>query len=203
MSLLIAPGIVGQSILIICQLWLLLLPIAWLFWVERKPVNISKPKQRDWITGVVIGLLMFCVILAAYSLFLSHWINVADVREKIQKIANINQDTFKFGGFYFIFVNALIEEYFWRWFIFSRCEEVVPGKVAVLFSALFFMVHHTIGLAVLTNWRVALVGSLAVFVAGALWSEYFRRHRSIWSNYFSHAIADLALHFVAWQVFFA
>ena len=98
--------------------------------------------------------------------------------------------------------SSLIEEYFWRWFVYSRCEKLVSGKIAVFLTALFFTLHHTIGLTAFTDWRTALVGSLAVLIAGIIWSEYYRRYRSIWSNYFSHAIADLALHIVAWQVFF-
>ncbi|MBD2420793.1 CPBP family intramembrane metalloprotease [Anabaena cylindrica FACHB-243] len=202
MSLLIAPGIIGQTILVMCQLWLLFLPVAWLLWVERKPLKISKPTRYDWLIGLALGLLMFGIILATYWFFLRDWINVNDVRNKLQKVGNINQLFFKLGGAYFILINALIEEYFWRWFVYSRCEELVSGRTAVFLAALFFTIHHTIGLAVFTDWRMVLLGSLFVFVAGVVWSECYRRYRSIWSNYFSHLIADLALHIVAWQIFF-
>jgi hypothetical protein len=40
------------------------------------------------------------------------------------------------------------------------------------------------------------------FVAGLVWAEYYRNYRSIWSNYFSHMMADLALYIAAWHVFF-
>lgn len=100
-------------------------------------------------------------------------------------------------GVYFILINALIEEYFWRWFIYRQCEVLLSQSTAVFFSALLFTIHHTIGLIILTNGFVTVLDTLAVFIAGVVWSEYYRRYRSIWSNYFSHAIADLALHVVA------
>jgi hypothetical protein len=202
MSLLIAPGAIGQTILVICQIWLLFLPIAWLLWVERKPLKFPKFRKYDWITGIAIGLIMFCITLTIYWLFLRHWLNIADARNALQRIGNINKLSFQLGGIYFLLINSLIEEYFWRWFIYSRCEELVTGKTAVFLAALFFTLHHVICLAAFTDWRVVVVGSLAVFGAGVVWSEYYRRYRSIWSNYFSHAIADLAIHIVAWQVFF-
>ncbi len=202
MSLLIAPGIIGQTVLVICQIWLLLLPIIWQLKIEDKPLQISKPKQFDWITGVIIGLLMFIIILAIYWLLLRHWIDVSLVRDRLEKIANVDRQTFKLGAAYFILINALIEEYFWRWFIYSRYEKLVSSQLAVFLTAFCFTLHHTIALAIFTDWRIALISSLAVFIAGIVWSEYYRRYRSIWSNYFSHAIADLALHMVAWQVFF-
>ena len=202
MALVIAPGMVGQTVLVICQIWLLLLPIIWLLKVEDKPLQISKPTQFDWITGVIIGLLIFAIILTIYWLLLQHWIDVNLVRKRLERVVKIDRQTFKLGAAYFILINALIEEYFWRWFIYSRCEKLVSSQLAVFLTSLFFTLHHTIALAVFTDWRITSIGSLAVFIAGIIWSEYYRRYRSIWSNYFSHAIADLALHIVAWQVFF-
>lgn len=101
------------------------------------------------------------------------------------------------GGVYFILINAFIEEYFWRWFIYRQREVLVSQSIAVFLAALLFTIHHTLGLIILTNWFVTVLGTLAVFIAGVVWSEYYRRYRSIWSNYFSHVIADLALHVVA------
>ena len=200
--LLLFPGLAGKTVLIICQIWLLILPIIWLVKIEQKSIEISPPKRFDWIAGIIIGLLMFGIILAVYWLLLRQWIDVDFVRAKLKQVGNLDRQAFVFGGAYFILINALIEEYFWRWFIYSRCEDLVSSKIAVFLSAVFFTLHHTIGLIVFTNLRVTLVGTIAVFVAGVLWSEYYRRYRSIWGNYFSHAIADLALHIVAWQVFF-
>ena len=201
-SLWILPGIAGKVILVLCQIWLLFVPIIWLLKIERKLIEIPKPKFFDLITGVTVGILMFCLILSIYWLYLRSWIDVNLVREKLAKFSDLDRQAFVVSGVYFILINALIEEYFWRWFVYSRCEELKSGKAAVVISALFFTLHHTIGLATFTNWRVALIGSLAVFIAGIIWSEYYRRYRSIWSNYFSHAIADLALYIVAWQVLF-
>jgi uncharacterized protein len=202
LTLLIAPGVIGQSILVIIQIWLLVLPVAWLRWVEHKPISISKPTRQDGMIGIILGLLMFVAILGAYWFLLRHWINVTDVRNTFQNVSNINQLTFQISGVYITLINALIEEYFWRWFVFSRCEEIVSGRMAVVLSALFFTLHHTIGLAVFTDWRTTILGTLGVFVAGAIWSECYRRYRSVWGNYISHAIADMALHIATWQILF-
>lgn len=58
-ALFIAPGTIGQSMLIICQIWLFFVPIIWLLKIEHRPLKIYQPDQFNWITGVVIGLLMF------------------------------------------------------------------------------------------------------------------------------------------------
>ncbi|MEM9947776.1 MAG: type II CAAX endopeptidase family protein [Cyanobacteria bacterium P01_D01_bin.36] len=201
--LLFPSGTAGQIILALCQLWLLSVPVVWLCQVERGPFQVSKPKRVDFVMGGIVGLLMFFIILAAYELLLKHWIDSSSVQDVLAQVGGFTPVTFWLGGIYFSFVNALIEEYFWRWFVFSRCEELLPTKAAVAVSALFFTLHHTIGLAAFAvGWRVVVVGSLAVFVAGVVWSVTYQQFRSVWGSYVSHAIADIALHIVAWQVFF-
>jgi uncharacterized protein len=202
-SLALLPGtLLGQAILVFWHLWVVVFPVIWWVGIEGKPISIVPPKRFDWLTGSVIGLLLFGVILAAYWLFLRHWIDVVSLRQRLQSIADITPLSFQVGGVYFTLINALIEEYFWRWFIYSRLREVVSDIWAVVVSAVFFTMHHTISLAVFTDWRVTVVGTLAVFAAGVIWAEYYRRYRSVWSNYLSHAMADLALHIAAWQIFF-
>jgi uncharacterized protein len=202
-ALLILPGtLLGQAILVICHLWVIVLPLVWWVGVEGRPIVISPPRRFDWLTGGVIGVLMFGVILGTYGFFLRHWIDVGSLRQKVWSIADITPLSFQMGGVYFTLINALIEEYFWRWFIYSRCREIVSDRLAVVLSAGFFTIHHTISLAIFTDWRTTMVGTLAVFAAGVIWAEYYRRYRSVWSNYLSHAMADLALHIAAWQIFF-
>ena len=74
MFLWITPGVVGQTVLIFCQLWLLCLPIIWLLKSDRQPIEIeiSRPQKRDWVQGVAIGLVMFALILAIYWLCLQY-----------------------------------------------------------------------------------------------------------------------------------
>lgn len=203
LSLWIAPGPLGQGVLLICQLGVWLFPIAWLIGIEHQWPKISGPRRSDWLTGIVLGLLMAGTIWTIYGLFLRDWIDVDGLRSQLEILGKITPEGFLLGCAYFAFVNALIEEYFWRWFIYSRCEEVVSSRIAIILSALFFTTHHTISLARFTDWPVVFVGSLAVFIAGVIWSAYYRRDRSLWSNYFSHAIADLAIHAIAWELLIA
>ncbi|MBW4518953.1 MAG: CPBP family intramembrane metalloprotease [Scytolyngbya sp. HA4215-MV1] len=202
MSLLIAPGVSGQIGLIICQMWLLVLPIAWLLGVDQQPLRIPKPKRRDWITGIVVGLLMFSIILVIYWLFAKQWINQAEVLNQVKQVGLISQPIFLMGCIYFALINSLIEEYIWRWFVYRRCEELISARGAVFLTAGFFTVHHIIVLIFYTDWKIVVLGTLAVFVAGLVWSESYRRYRSIWSSYVSHSMAGLAIYIAAWQILF-
>ncbi|HAA29270.1 MAG TPA: CPBP family intramembrane metalloprotease [Cyanobacteria bacterium UBA8553] len=198
-----APGSLGQIASLLCQIWLLVLPLAWFFWVDRGKLSISLPKRRELLAGTVLGVLMFGIILGAYWLFGQHWIDVKDIRNKAQQVGINSPIIYLVGAMYWTFINSLFEEYIWRWFVYSKCEVLIPGKGAVLLCGLLFTLHHIINLVAYTdNWLVVVLASLGVFLAGAVWSWCYLMYRSIWPSYFSHILADLALAIVSWQLLF-
>jgi membrane protease YdiL (CAAX protease family) len=80
----------------------------------------------------------------------------------------------------------------------------VSGGWAIALAALCFTLHHVISLFGFTgNWGITVLGSIGVFVAGAIWSGCYLRYQSLWICYISHAWADLAIAIVAWQILFA
>ena len=202
-SLFIAPGTIGTIASVLCGLWLLGLPIAWSFWGDRYQLHLSLPKYQELLVGTVLGLLMFGIILGTYWLFGQEWIDVADAKSKVQQMGLNNPIFFLIVQAYFVLINSFIEEFIWRWFVYKKCEILIPGKAAIFLSALFFTLHHIIVLAAYIDWRGVIIGSLAVFAAGAIWSWYYLTYRSLWASYISHAIADLALSIIAWQTLFS
>jgi membrane protease YdiL (CAAX protease family) len=203
MSHVIAPGTVGQTVLFLTKIWMLVLPLVWLVGVDKNTVQIPLPKRRDLMAGVVLGSLMFVVILAAYWFLGRQWINPSEVRSQAQRIGVLTPTIYLAGVVFWTLINSLLEEYVWRWFVFRKCEMIVSGIAAVLLSALFFTLHHILELAVnVGDWRVVVLGSLAVFSAGAIWSGCYWVYRSIWTCYVSHVLADLAIAIVGWQILF-
>ncbi|MFM9264269.1 CPBP family intramembrane glutamic endopeptidase [Tychonema sp. BBK16] len=203
MSLFIARGTIGTIVSVLCGLWLLFLPIAWSVLRDRTQLHLSLPKYQELLVGMVLGLFMFGIILGTYALFGQAWIDAADAKSKVQQMGLSNPAIFWIVQAYFVLINSLIEEFIWRWFVYKKCEILIPGKAAIFLSALFFTLHHIIVLAAYTDWRGVILGSLAVFAAGAIWSWCYLTYRSLWASYISHAIADLALSIIAWRTLFS
>lgn len=203
MSLFIAPGVVGTTASVLCGIWLLGLPVAWSVLGDRHQLHLSLPKYQELLAGTVLGLLMFGIILGTYWLFGQQWIDAVDAKQKVQQMGLSNPIFFLIVQAYFVLINSLIEEFIWRWFVYKKCEIVIFGKPAIFLSALFFTLHHVIVLAAYTDWRGVILGSLAVFAAGAIWSWCYLTYRSLWASYLSHAIADLALSIIAWKTLFS
>ena len=131
------------------------------------------------------------------------WIEPAETRAKAQQVGITAAWIFWVGAAYWTFLNALIEEYIWRGFVYRHCETLISGMGAVLLSALFFTFHHTIALAgYIQDWRVVLLGTVGVFGAGAIWSSCCLKYRSLWPSYLSHMLADAAIALVGWHILF-
>jgi hypothetical protein len=103
---------------------------------------------------------------------------------------------------YIVLVNSLLEEYVWRWFVYSRCEQLVGPAAGVVLSALCFTAHHVVVFAVQMDPLPAALASLGVFLAGLAWSVCYRVFRSIWPAYLSHALADVAGLWIGWRILY-
>ena len=151
--------------------------------------------------GLLLGVVIGGGILAAYFLFGKATIDPEPVRELAAKNRLSERSVYLLFVSYTILVNALLEEYVWRWFVFSKCEIIVSSAAAVVLSAAFFTLHHVIALAAYFGIAVTVAGSVGVFAGGVIWSWCYQRYRSIWPGYLSHAIVDAAIFLIgAWLI---
>ncbi len=193
----------GQIIFGAAKLWVVLLPLGWLVLVEKGRPAIPRPSARGMPAAVLAGVVIVAVIAAAYWLLGLPWIDAALVRERAIKIGLGHPAVYLLGALYWCTINSLLEEYVWRWFVFTRCEALMPRGLAVLSSALFFTLHHVVALAVYFDARVTVLGSVGVFAGGAIWSWLYLRYRNIWAAYVCHVFADVPIFVIGWKLIVA
>jgi uncharacterized protein len=192
------PGPIGRTISVLSYVWMLVFPWWWTRRVEGRSLTIRRPQRAELVAGLVLGGAMFAVIVGAYSWVGHTWLDAAFIRKTAATIKLTSYSTFLLFGFYFTFVNSLVEEYFWRWFIDRQCRILLTKYPATLLSAALFTFHHVLILKFYApDGRVVILGSLGVFVAGLIWSICARQTKSLWVSYLSHLLADAALHLVA------
>ena len=146
---------------------------------------------------------MAAAIIAGYFALGRHLIDARHVQEMAQQNGIGTRARFLAGAAYWIMVNSVLEEYVYRWFVFRKCEQLAPPPVAVALSALCFTIHHVLALRLQFEWSVTILASAGIFVGGAVWSWMYLRFRSIWPGYLSHAIVDVAVFALGWQIIVA
>lgn len=99
-------------------------------------------------------------------------------------------------------VHALLEEYYWRWFVFGRLRQRLSVVLSHLLAAVAFASHHVVitGVYFGFGWGV-LLGAM-VGVGGAMWSLLYQRHGTVLGAWISHIGADLAILSVGHQLLF-
>jgi len=202
-ALYLMPGTaIGQAVWSLSKLWLLAVPLAYLLLIERGRPSWSPPKHGGLLVGTLTGVVIFAAIIGAYYTFGYRWIDAEKVGALAKEAGIASPLILLAGAVYWSTVNAALEEYVWRWFVFRRFEDFTPTRVAILLAALAFTFHHLLVLANYFDWRITVLGSVGVGVGGLTWSWLYARYRSVWPAYISHAFADVAIMIVAYQLIF-
>lgn len=206
-GLVFPKGAVGQGLYAAAKVWIVLFPLFWLLAVERGRLSWSPPKRGGLGVGALLGAAIAGIIFAGYCFLGRPLIDPDRVKALAAERGLADKALFIPMSVYWIFVNSLIEEYVWRWFVFTRCRKVAAHLgasvwFAVAASALFFTLHHVVAMRALFDWRVTALGCSGVFVGGMAWSWLYGRYRSIWPPYVSHLLADVPIFIIGWHLIF-
>ena len=102
-------------------------------------------------------------------------------------------------------VHSLMEEYYWRWFVFRELKGLLAPGAAIALSSLAFMAHHVIILWIYLPGRflTAVVPfSLCVALGGAAWAWLYERSGTLYTPWLSHLLVDVAILAVGYEMVF-
>jgi membrane protease YdiL (CAAX protease family) len=195
-------GTLGLSLLVATKFWIVAFPLFWTALVERRPLGVNPPTKSGTKLGLATGLAGAVLVVLLFQFVLRERIDPARIREMARANHLLTPLAYGAVAVYICTLNALLEEYVWRWFVLGQFERLLPRRAAVAASALAFTAHHTLILATQFGAEMAVIGSIAVFVAGVTWSAIYARTRSIWSSWASHALIDVAVFWAGWKILF-
>ena len=194
-------GIIGAFVFIFTKLWMFGLPAYWYLKVEGGERSFSIPQNGGWKVSTLLGIGMIVVIGVAYFFLGDLMLRGDDLHEILEPFGLTVPWKLAIGILFWIFINSVLEEYVFRWFITSKLEQLVGGKwLPILLSAGIFTLHHTIALAFFIDPLGNALASLGVFIGGIIFTWIYIQNRSIWVAWGAHALADVAIFAIAWQL---
>ena len=194
-------GIIAAFVFVFTKLWMFGLPALWYLNVEGGERSYSMPREGGWTISVLLGMGMIFVIAIAYFLLGDFVLRSEDLHEILEPFGLTVPWKLAIGILFWIFINSVLEEYVFRWFITSKLEQILGGKWRpILLSAGIFTLHHTIALAFFIDPLGNALASLGVFIGGVIFSWIYVQYRSIWVAWVAHALADVAIFAIAWQL---
>ena len=181
-------------------------PAFWFFWVLRGKL------RWDWVgskgIGVVIGfgagVLLAMLVLYFYWLKPSGYLQGLEL-QVIEKVKDLGLDSvgkYAAAGLFYALAHSLLEEYYWRWFVFGQLQTRIGVSAGILVSSLGFMAHHIILLATFLGWDspLAYLFACGVAIGGAVWAWIYSWSRSLLGPWLSHMLIDAAIFLIGFDL---
>ena len=181
-------------------------PLVWVVLIQRQKLRLARPSMAGTADGLALGGAVLLGMLLLYFCWLrpAGYLAAATVSIKAKSMA-LGMDSparFILGAVLLSSIHSLLEEYYWRWFLFGGLRRFMPLAAAVILSSLAFTAHHVILLAIyFGEWSLATIFfSLCVAVGGAAWAWIYHRSRSLLGPWLSHLLIDAGIFIVGYDL---
>jgi len=184
-------------------------PVIYVGLTEPRSLRPSWPGWRGLRFGLLFGLIVGGAALALYFFVLKDTKYLRDAPDKIfAKLHESGYDTL--GGYiavacFLSIFHSLLEEYYWRWFVFGWLKRYLRVWIALVLASLGFMAHHVIVLAVffpgVQKFFTAVVPlSLGIAIGGGVWCWIYQRTGSLYASWVSHMLIDAAVMVIGYDM---
>ncbi len=175
--------------------------------VVIKHRGVIKPRQRlrSLPLGLLTGASIGGAVLIAYAFtpvgaYAQEFTEV--VRGRLTVMGVGAPHTYIVYCMFLAVIHSLIEEVYWRWFVFSQLTRCFPAWVCYVAASLAFSGHHYVALGCYFSAKGAFIFGTFVGVGGAIWCWLLRRQGTVLGAWLSHAIVDMAIFAVGYDLLF-
>jgi len=190
---------IGKVIWAVAKLWLILLPVVWLLYIDRGKLSWSPTTTKGIFAGLLWSIPVSAAILGVYWFAKDSLLN-PEAKEMINELGISSPAQFLIFASAMSLGNSLMEEYVWRWFVFTKFKVLVGVWPAIILSAVFFTLHHVVIMWNFGSMELIIVGSLGLCIGGIVWGWLYQKYNSIWPGWICHVAADTAIMWITWTI---
>ena len=142
-----------------------------------------------------LGAVVYGLILGGYFL-LKDFIDFSGIVDSLSSGAGVTKENFLFVSLYISFINSLLEEFFFRGFLFTNLKRSAGRGFAYGFSASLFAVYHV---AMMIGWFHPAITLLLIagLVAGGMLFNFLNEKKGhILTSWLVHMFANFAINTV-------
>lgn len=183
--------------------WLLFVGVPVLYLTKFRDRNMLpslKPDRNKLFLAFGLGLVVYGFILGGYFIFRSIF-DFSNIVGDLEKGEGINRSNFIYVAIYISFINSLLEEFFFRIFIYFHLKQWIGQKYAMFLSAITFSLYHV---AILDSWFSPFFTALLIFgllVAGYIFIWINEKTESVYSSWIIHMFANFATNTIGLLLF--
>lgn len=166
-------------------------------------VELKPPQSLSFaiLMGLAVSGLMFAIYRYAFPAEV-----LANLQtELVDRVTGFSVDSWqKFLGLsvFYALVHSLLEEYYFRWFVFGQLRHVTRLGPAILISGLAFMGHHVIVLGHYFGGLspITLFLSFSIAIGGMIWAWQYEKSKSLIGPWISHLLVDAGIFAIGYAV---
>lgn len=180
-----------------------------IYWLAFAPSDLRprRPTTGGLGIGVAFGLAVgLAIVFLAAELGVT---TLADtpprVRQKVAEFGVATPARFAALATFLSVIHSLLEEYYWRWFVFGRLRRLTGFFIAATLSSLAFTAHHVFVLNEYLPgrfWSATVPFSLAIAVGGFVWCWVYHRTGSLLGPWVSHFLVDAGIMIAGYRMLF-
>lgn len=164
-------------------------------------LRLIKLKNKNEVKRtIVIGFGIYVGIILTY-LVLSTFIDLEVIKEILENNLKVNKSNFIFVAIYISFINSLIEEFFFRGYLFLGLLKDKGRVYAYTYSALLFSIYHVGIMGGWFNPSIFVLALIGLFIGGLIFNFINERNNNIVSSYMVHMMANLAINTIGLIMF--
>lgn len=185
------PGYALKSVIKICLF--LLVPLVYSF-INKEAIvkSVFKFDKKQFLISLLLGIALYGIILGAYFA-VRPFFDFSGIVDSLSSTAGVTKENFLFVALYISFINSLLEEFFFRGFVFVNLKNSSTRVLAYVISSVCFSLYHV---AMMIGWfNIGLFALVVVALAagGAIFNLLNEKHGSIYTSWFVHMFANFAI----------
>jgi len=182
------------------------LPIVWVWLVQRERQWPRWPSPWSVAVGIGFGLIVAAAMQAIYSAVPQVFdAPGAEVRKKVESFGIGSPAGYVLFAVFVSAIHSLLEEYYWRWFVFGQLARGCRLPLAIVVSSIAFAAHHVLVLGLYfgysgPTWGLTWLFALGVAIGGAFWAWLYHASDSLAASWLSHACIDAAIFVIGYKM---
>lgn len=182
----------------------LFLPLLYIKYIIKQPIlqflNLKSFDLKNLRLGFLLGLVSMGVVIGAFLVFQS-FINTGVIVNDLQSRMKVTPEIFIYIAIYITFGNSLLEEFYFRGFIFLNIYKTKYKALAYLFSSLLFAFYHVAIFATWFNFWLILLALLGLFIIGLVFNWLNTKSENFFNSWILHILADVGVMLIGFYLF--
>lgn len=172
----------------------LVIPLFGIYFIRKsnlkKEIKFEKPTLKELRLPLIMSMVVFLGTIGGY--FMLQFMFDAESSVRGGEELGITPDNILIWGFYLSFINSLIEEFFFRGYIFYTLEKK-SYKLAIIVSSLLWSMYHVVIFVTIFQIYTVIFTLIGLFIIGVILAYMNKFGKSFINSWIIHIAADMAV----------